>query len=167
MNEVKWNNKTHFPDSFLITFYIHVDVTCSDLFTDFIGHTRIIKWTQYKRSSTSRSLHNILVGISSFTHLYSQTLLWLKLHKLWVWILLMVSCTWYNIMWSSLSVTCSRSVVFSTNKTAHHDITEILLKVVKHRNSSYIPFHPWGIGLNPAHNKWCITFIFKCKSCNE
>ena len=43
MNEVKWNNKTHLLDSFLITFYIHVDVTCSDLFTDFIGHTRIIK----------------------------------------------------------------------------------------------------------------------------
>ena len=29
-----------------------------------------------------------------------------------------------------LSVTCNRSVVFSTNKTDHHDITEILLKVV-------------------------------------
>jgi hypothetical protein len=35
----------------------------------------------------------------------------------------------YNFMWSSLSVTCARSVVFSTNKTEHHDITEILLKV--------------------------------------
>ena len=32
--------------------------------------------------------------------------------KLWVWILLMERCTWYNIMWSSLSVTCVRSVVF-------------------------------------------------------
>jgi hypothetical protein len=28
-----------------------------------------------------------------------------------------------------LSVTCDRSVVFSTNKTDHHNITEILLKV--------------------------------------
>jgi hypothetical protein len=28
-----------------------------------------------------------------------------------------------------LSVTCGRSVVFSTNKTDHHDIIEILLKV--------------------------------------
>jgi hypothetical protein len=28
------------------------------------------------------------------------------------------------------SVTCDRSVVFSTNKTDRHDITEILLKVV-------------------------------------
>jgi len=35
----------------------------------------------------------------------------------------------YNIMWLSLSVTCDRSVVFSTNKTDRHDITEILLKV--------------------------------------
>ena len=29
----------------------------------------------------------------------------------------------------SLSVTCERSVVFPTNKTDRHDITEILLKV--------------------------------------
>jgi hypothetical protein len=33
--------------------------------------------------------------------------------KLWVWIQLMARCTRYNIMWSSLSVTCGRSVVFS------------------------------------------------------
>jgi hypothetical protein len=32
-------------------------------------------------------------------------------------------------MWSSLSVSCDRSVVFSTNKTDCHNITEILLKV--------------------------------------
>ena len=31
-----------------------------------------------------------------------------------VWIPLMVRCTLYNIMWSSLSVICGRSVVFST-----------------------------------------------------
>ena len=36
----------------------------------------------------------------------------------------------YNIMWYSLSVTCDRSVVFSTYKSDRHDITEILLKVV-------------------------------------
>jgi hypothetical protein len=43
----------------------------------------------------------------------------------------------YNIMWSRLSMTCDRSVVFSvssglissTNKTDHHDLIEILLKV--------------------------------------
>jgi hypothetical protein len=33
--------------------------------------------------------------------------------KLWVQIPFMVRCVWYNIMWSSLSVTCGRSVVFS------------------------------------------------------
>jgi hypothetical protein len=44
-----------------------------------------------------------------------------------------VRCTQYNIMWSSLSVTCGRfspgTPVSSTNKTDHHNITEILLKV--------------------------------------
>ena len=36
----------------------------------------------------------------------------------------------YNIMWSSLSVTCGRfSPGSTTNKTDRHDITEILLKV--------------------------------------
>ena len=44
-------------------------------------------------------------------------------------------CSRYNIMWSSLSVTCGRSVVSpgisvsSTNKIDRHEITEILLKV--------------------------------------
>ena len=39
-------------------------------------------------------------------------------------------CTWYNnIMWSSLSVTFGRLVVFYANHTNRHDITEILLKV--------------------------------------
>jgi hypothetical protein len=50
----------------------------------------------------------------------------------------MARITQYNMMWSSLSVTCGRSVVFfppstsvsSTNKTDRHLITEILLKVV-------------------------------------
>ena len=49
---------------------------------------------------------------------------------------LMARCTWYNIMWWSLSVTFGWSVIFyiytpfsSTNKTDRHDITEILLKV--------------------------------------
>jgi len=35
--------------------------------------------------------------------------------KLWVRTLLMPRCTQYNIMWYSLSVTCNRSVVSSTN----------------------------------------------------
>ena len=40
------------------------------------------------------------------------------------------------------SVTCDKSVVFSTNKTDRHDITEILLKVVlntiKPTNQPYV-----------------------------
>ena len=39
---------------------------------------------------------------------------------------IMVRCT---TLCDSLSATCDRSVVFSTNKTDRHDITEILLKV--------------------------------------
>jgi hypothetical protein len=42
----------------------------------------------------------------------------------------MVRCTRYNIMWSSLSVTCGRSVVFFTIKA--DNITDILLKVTLH-----------------------------------
>ena len=44
----------------------------------------------------------------------------------------------YNIIRSSLSVTCNKSVIFSgssgfpSNKTDRHDITEILLKVALH-----------------------------------
>ena len=39
-------------------------------------------------------------------------------------------CVRYNIMWWSFSVTCDRiSPVSSTNKTDHHDLTEILLTV--------------------------------------
>ena len=44
-----------------------------------------------------------------------------------------VSRSWRGVFYATLcekvSVTCDRSVVFSTNKTDHHDITEILLKV--------------------------------------
>ena len=50
----------------------------------------------------------------------------------------------YNIMWSSLSVTCDRSVgtpVSSTNKTYRHDITKILLKVVLNTINQTKPSH--------------------------
>ena len=49
---------------------------------------------------------------------------------LWVRMPFMARCTRYNIMCSSLSVTCGRLVVSSTNKTDRHEITDILLKVV-------------------------------------
>ena len=47
-------------------------------------------------------------------------------------------CTRYNIIWSSLSVTCGRSVVFSryTTKTDRHDITNIVVSGVRHH---YLP----------------------------
>ena len=69
-----------------------------------------------------------------YNYLHNQCLSPLQL---WVPIPLMARCTRHNFMWSSLSVTCDRSVVFSeysgfpsTNKTDHHDITdEIFLKV--------------------------------------
>ena len=38
-------------------------------------------------------------------------------------------CTRYNIIWYSLSVTCGRLMISSTNKTGCHDISEILLNV--------------------------------------
>ena len=42
----------------------------------------------------------------------------------------------YNIMWSSLSVTCRRSVVFSGQSGFHHhNITEILWKVVSNAST--------------------------------
>jgi hypothetical protein len=75
-------------------------------------------------------LHGSLI----YNYLCSQ---WLS-SLTWVWIPLKVRCTRYNIMWSSLSVTCCRSVVYSgtlfssTNKTDCYNITEILLKVALH-----------------------------------
>ena len=45
-------------------------------------------------------------------------------------LMLWVQGEMYNIIWSSLSVTCDRSMVFFTNKTDRHDITDRLLKVV-------------------------------------
>ena len=70
--------------------------------------------------------------------------------KLWVWNPLMSRCIWYSIMWQSLSVTCDRLVVFSwyssfsTNKTDHQDVTEILLKVKL--NTITLTSNPqWGL----------------------
>jgi hypothetical protein len=61
--------------------------------------------------------------------------------ELWVRIPFMARRTRYNIMWSSLSLTCDRSLVIfsvdSTYKTDSHDITEILLKVVFNTTNHY------------------------------
>ena len=61
-----------------------------------------------------------------YNYLYNQCL---SPIKLCVRTLFMARCTRYNNRWLSLSVTCRRSVVFSTHKTDRHDITKILLKV--------------------------------------
>ena len=38
-----------------------------------------------------------------------------------------------------LSATCGRSMISSTNKTGHHDITEISFKVTQNSNRSVVP----------------------------
>jgi hypothetical protein len=53
---------------------------------------------------------SVVVWLLDFHYLCNQCLSPLKL---WDRIPLMVRCTWYNIVWKSLSVTCGRSVVFS------------------------------------------------------
>jgi hypothetical protein len=48
-----------------------------------------------------------------------------------LWISLMVRCTWYNITWLSLSMTCDcrwfslGTPAFSTNKTDRHDLLQL------------------------------------------
>ena len=93
-----------------------------------------ISYTTLKCSDISKALHQLLLlgqkninfthnfiawqkgpswswsyGSWIYNYLYNQCQ---SLLKLWVWTLFMTRCTWYNIMWSSLSVTCGRSVVF-------------------------------------------------------
>ena len=86
------------------------------------------KYTQNNQGSSSSSSY----GSWIYNYLCNQCLSPLKL---WVRTPFMSRCIRYNTIWQSLSVTCDRSVVslgtlvFSTNKTDHHDITEILLKV--------------------------------------
>ena len=66
------------------------------------------------------------------------------------------SCLHYNgLCDKSLSVTCGRSVVSSTNKTDRHDITEILLKVALNTKT------------NQQTNGYRIRNVsmFKCSNC--
>jgi hypothetical protein len=63
-----------------------------------------------KEYSLYRAVVVVIVGSWIYNYLWNQSLLPLTL---WFRIPLMARCTWYNIMWSSLSVTCGKSVVFS------------------------------------------------------
>ena len=87
------------------------------------SHTEINK--QWKTCTDLLQLtHSQWNGINNINMDNTKTL------SLWVQITLMKRCSWYNIMWWSLSVTCRRSVVFSGySGFLRHDITEILLKV--------------------------------------
>ena len=68
--------------------------------------------TNYKYTEHQKKCGAIVVVIVWLLdlHLCKQCLSPLKL---WIWTLFMARCTPYSIMWSSLSVICSRSVVFS------------------------------------------------------
>jgi hypothetical protein len=64
---------------------------------------------------------------------------------LWVRFKLTAKCIRYNILWSSLSVTCDKSIWISLGlqfpppiQLTGHDITEILLKVTLNAISIYI-----------------------------
>ena len=76
----------------------------------------------------------------------------------------MVRCTRYNIMWLSLSVTCSRSVgslctlASSTNKTDHHD--EIVESGIKHPDP--IQLCQWLIADQWCFSDWGSSVVFWC-----
>ena len=69
---------------------------------------------------------SLIIGSWIYSYMCKQCLSPLRL---WIRTLFMARCTRYNIMCSSLSMTCDRSVVSSTNKTDRHNIIEILLNV--------------------------------------
>ena len=64
-----------------------------------------------------------------YNHPYNQCLSPLIL---WVQIPLMAKCTWYNIIWSSLSVTCNRSEVIAGYSGFLH-------------KSNWLPRYNWNI----------------------
>ena len=71
-----------------------------------------------------------LYGSWIYNYLYNQCQSPLKL---WVRIQLMARCTRYNIIWQSLSVTCGRSVVFSSFLQQRYN-WNIVESDVKHHN---------------------------------
>jgi hypothetical protein len=81
---------------------------------------------------------------------------------------LMARCARYNIMWSSLIVTCDSrgfstgTTVFSINKPDRHDITEILLKVAL--STITLTLTPLNCAVGSLINTKIIHF--ECCSCN-
>ena len=69
-----------------------------------------------------------------YIYLYNQCLSPLKL---WVLTPFMARCTRYNIMWSSLSVTCDRSVVFTGYPGLLRRWTWVPMDVCHHISSIY------------------------------
>ena len=64
----------------------------------------------------------------------------------------------YSIQHYVMSVTCDRSVVFSTNKTDCHDITKILLKVLL---NTIKPNHP-KLDLDVIHSGYKYHLLYVC-----
>ena len=80
--------------------------------------------------------------------------------NVWVWIKLMMRCTWYNIMWWSLSVTCDRSVVFCVYSGFIHQYNWLLQynwNIVESGVKHHSPNHNPSIVL-----LICFYFIFNC-----
>ena len=60
---------------------------------------------------------------------------YLSLLRLWVQTLFMAMCTQYNIMWSSLSVTCDRSVVFFLHVLRFPPLLNVALNTINQPNT--------------------------------
>jgi hypothetical protein len=144
-----------------------------------------VTWYNIMWSSLSVTWYNIMwlsLSVTWFNIMWSSlsvtwyNIMWSSLSVTWYNIMWSsLSVTWYNIMWSSLSVNCGRLVVFSTNKTDHHDINEILLKVVLNTitltlTPSLAPLYwyvmVWAVWRNPAIGYmrviwqiWVMTFL--------
>ena len=73
-----------------------------------------------------------------YNYLYNQCLSSLKL---WFRIPLMARCTWYNNMWSSLSVTCDRSVVFSGLRSWYCNVKQWNKHVLSHLANYWFFIH--------------------------
>ena len=94
------------------------------------------------------------------------------LSPLMLWVRIMARCTWYNIMWSSLSVTCDKSVVFSWYSGFLHQLNwpprynwNISESCIKHHKPLYCKnmcsrYFCWLLNIS---RHWCIEInIISC-----